>query len=155
MDVQNSWVIISLSCLSLSFSRERFSRDFQLLISTPYKLELTLEVLKLHRVISVSGIQYSRIDYMGGSYVHAVCRCDNLISLIYARTHAMCISPVEFCQRKSYTGSFQCVKVTDRSYFCDSHKALEIVYLRHIGCRFCFAFSNAHKVTRPALCHYY
>lgn len=72
-----------LSFLFLTFSRSflpRFLANLQLLTSTPYKLELTLEVLKLHRVISVSGIQYSRTDYTGeGGIVRSRCvgRCDN------------------------------------------------------------------------------
>jgi len=66
----------------------------------PYKLQLTLEVLKLHRVISVSGIQYSRTyDYMGDhQHIHVV-GGDNLNSLVNIRT---CVA-AEFCQRKLET----------------------------------------------------
>jgi len=59
---------LSLSLCPLvhpSFTRVFLRTTTQLLVSTPYKLQLTLEVLKLHRVISVSGIQGSRVDCEG------------------------------------------------------------------------------------------
>lgn len=102
-----------------SFSRERFSRATfnYTLVATPYKLELTLEVLKLYRVISVSGIQYSRIRLCRGSHAHAA---QGWQFKLAKYMHAQCVNSVECYQIKLHTEAF-CWKVTDRLhfFFCD------------------------------------
>lgn len=113
---------IFLPSLSLSlFSATTAVTSFQ----SSYKLWLILEVLKLQcNYLFPEFNTAASTTWRISSRVHAV---DNLNSLIYAQVCSSRILPKEIVH-----GDAPGWKVNRPFiYFCNSHKALEIVYLRH------------------------
>lgn len=137
---------VSHPFLSLSLQSSSHSRSLPCVT----RLELTLEILELHSVISVSGIRCgcnvaTVRGREGKSHIHAVHKGWYLrLMPVYARTHAEFWNSLE---RKIALRFSDILKVTDHS--CVSYKALEIVFKASVVVS--VSHSDAPKVTRPAL----